>query len=77
MDIGYDYYRYFNPYKYTVQRELYINDINKIDMSKFKDVNVLVLSTDLLRREPDIRQNFNRNSFIASLCEKYGVEGEI
>jgi len=77
MDIGYEYYKYFNPYRYTVQRELYIDDINKIDMSNFKDVNVLVMSTDLLRREPDIKEKFNPNSFIASLCKKYGVKIEV
>ena len=74
MDLSYDYYKYFNPYKYTVQRELYIDDIKTIDVSKFKDVGVLILSTDLLRREPDICQNFNSNSFIANLLKKYKMQ---
>lgn len=74
MDFGYDYYKYFNPYRYTVQRELYEDDASKIDMTKFKDVNVLVLSTDLLRREPEIVKNFNGNSFIGELLKKFGME---
>ena len=74
MDCGYDYYKYFKPYKYTVQHELYEDDANKIDMTKFKDINVLVLSTDLLRREPEIVKNFNGNSFIGELLKKFGIE---
>ena len=49
-----------------------MEDISRIDMDRFKDVNVLVLSTDLLRREPDILKKFNANSFISNIAKNMG-----
>lgn len=67
--LAYDYYKYFNPYKYDIQYKLYNDNIETIDKNVFDNICILTLSTDLLRREPQILKNYNKNSFIENILK--------
>lgn len=69
ISLAYDYYKYFNPYKYDIQYKLYNDNIETIDKNVFDNICILTLSTDLLRREPQILKNYNKNSFIENILK--------
>lgn len=76
MDESYDYYKFFNPFHFSIQEQLYTKDWTTINPKLFEHVGVFVLSFDLLRREPQILENYISNSFIGKLLKKYNLKLE-
>lgn len=70
-DDMYDYYKYFNNFKFTEQYQLWeYEDYEYMHFSN-RHVKILTMSMNLLDREPEIVAKFNHNSYMAKIIDKY------
>lgn len=67
----YDYYEYFNDFKYDEQFALWTYDEQEYMHFRNQNVKILVLSMNLLARDRNILINFNPNSYVGKLLKRY------
>lgn len=67
----YDYYKYFNSFHFSEQFQLWIYPEEEYMNYFNKDVKILVMSMALLQRNPYILAEYNKNSYIGNLFNKY------
>lgn len=70
-DSVYEYEKYFNNFHYTEQRQLWTEEEQLYMRYANNQVRILVMSLALLKREPDIMQNFKKTSYMGKLLDKY------
>ncbi len=71
LDDAFDFRRHINPYHFSQIYKLYVFPESEAMHAKMKNVHLLALSSDLLRREPYILQNMRPDSFVARLLETF------